>query len=141
MDYASLKQGSRLSEQTRLLDEELVHHYRTAVQDVSETIKDSEGANLVPPMAIAAISLQGSITELKIPDGTLHVGHEIEITKPVKFGEYITCISNIFSNSIRGNWRFLGIEHITTNNSGKRIMASKSTIMLPLGDQTDGGIV
>ena len=138
MDYASLSQGSKLCEQTCHLDEKFVLQYKTAVQDHSETIKDSDGSNLVSPMAIAAISLQGSITELKIPDGTLHVGHEIEINHPVKFGEHIKCTSNISSNNIRGNWRFLGIEHITTNHSGKRVMTSTSTIMLPSPDLSDG---
>ena len=135
LNYACLHQGATLCEQTCLLDEKLVAHYRTAVQDNSEAIKDPDGFNLVPPMAVAAISLQGAITGLKIPDGTLHVGHEIDVMQPVKLGETITCRSNISSNNVRGNWRFLGIEHISTNFLGNPVMTSKSTIMLPSVDK------
>ena len=135
LDYASLHQGTKLSEQTCLLNEELVARYRAAVQDNSEAIRDPDGSNLVPPMAVAAISLQDAITELKIPDGTLHVGHEIDVMQPVKLGETITCRSNVSSNNVRGNWRFLGIEHISTNFLGTPVMTSKSTIMLPSVDK------
>ena len=134
IDYASLCLGATLSEQTCVMDEELVGHYRAAVQDDSDTMRDAEGTSLVPPMAVAAISLQGAITELHIPGGTLHVGHEINIIQTVKYGDTITCKANISSNNVRGDWRFLGIEHTSTNSLGSHVMTSKSTIMLPLED-------
>ena len=77
--YADLEPGQEISRQTFVLDSELVSSYEAAVGD-NTRLNSDDGSALVPPMAIAAISLRGVIGDLGIPGGTVHAGQEIEFS-------------------------------------------------------------
>ena len=134
IDYAALAVGQEVSRQSYVLDKKSVALYMEAVQDNSsvDTPYESTGlANLAPPMSVAALSLRGVVTDLKIPGGTLHVGQEITYNKPVEVGEHLDCLAVLTSNNVRGDWRFMVVDLQVSDSTGEIVMGGKSTILLP----------
>ena len=83
-------------------------------------------------VALAALSLGGVISDLKIPGGTVHAGQELDFTKAVAVGETLACSASLAQNSVRGEWRFLVVNLKVNNSEGRSVMSGKSTIMLPV---------
>ena len=131
VNYSLLETGSTVSAQTYTLTQKEVDLYLDAVQDDSVRHLNSSGAELAPPMALAALSLRGVVIDLQIPGGTLHVGQEMEFKDPVRVGENLRCIASLASNNIRGYWRFMVVNLSVLRSSGDEVMEGKSTIMLP----------
>ena len=131
MDYGELEAGQEVSRHRYCLDTELVSDYVDAVQDKSALLNTEDGANLVPAMALAALSMRGVVEDLRIPGGTLHVGQEFEFSGAVMVGESVSCVAKLAQNSVRGDWRFLVVECQVANDSESEIMKGKSTIMIP----------
>ena len=130
VDYAQLVPGQQVSSHTYRLDQEMVSNYLEAVGDRSRPT-DGDGKPIVPPMAIAALSLRGIIEDLAIPGGTLHAGQELRFSGTVAPGESLACDGIVAQNSVRGEWRFLVVESRVYDDSGRGIMGGKSTIMIP----------
>ena len=131
VNYSLLETGSTVSEQKYTLTQKEVDLYLDAVQDDSVRHLNSSGAELAPPMALAALSLRGVVIDLQIPGGTLHVGQEMEFKDPVQVGENLRCIASLASNNVRGDWRFMVVNLSVLRSSGDEVMEGKSTIMLP----------
>ena len=130
-DYAELEPGQRISTRRYSLDAELVADYVDAVQDGSGPLRDRSGAELVPAMAVAALSIRGVVEDLRIPGGTLHVGQEFSFLGAARVGASLECEATLSQNSVRGDWRFLAVECRVADDDGARVMDGKSTIMIP----------
>ena len=131
MDYGQLEAGQVVSRHSYCLDSELVSDYVEAVQDDSGLILADSGAELVPAMAVAALSIRGVIEDLRIPGGTLHVGQEFEFSGAVSVGQTVDCVATLSQNSVRGEWRFLIVDCKVTGEDDAEVMQGKSTIMIP----------
>lgn len=133
IDYSSLKTGDVISQQRYLLDTDKVGRYMAAVADGSGPLLDpSDGQEVVPPMAIAALSLRGVVNDLKIPGGTLHAGQELEFVQPVKVGTSLECRATLVQNSVRGGWRIMVVRlSVEAPTSRGEVLTGKSTITLP----------
>ena len=103
-----------------------------AVQHQNELLEDDLGRELVPPMAVAALSIRGAVEDLRIPGGTLHAGQEIRFSRAVALGTRLNCVATLTQNSVRGDWRFLVVDCSVTDNDSE-VMTGKSTIMIPAG--------
>jgi hypothetical protein len=130
-DYGELEAGREISRHCYRIDHDMVADYVEAVQDRGERLSDESGRPLVPAMAVAALSIRGVVQDLRIPGGTLHVGQEFEFSGGVVVGSSLDCAAILTQNSIRGDWRFLGIECSVTDEEGSSVMTGKSTIMIP----------
>jgi acyl dehydratase len=139
-DYAELEPGQEISRHSYQVDEGIVADYVTAVQDENPALMDESGERLVPPMAVAALSIRGVVQDLRIPGGTLHAGQEFEFMSSVYIGRSLECVATLSQNSIRGDWRFLVIDCRVTDGERSDVMIGKSTIMVPagLGPREDG---
>ena len=133
LDHSTLVPGQRISEKVYVLDSETVTRYSDAVEARSGSLSGDDGRELVPPMAIAALSLRGVVTDLRIPGGTLHVGQELEFRSGVHLGTSLECNATLAQNSVRGGWRFLVVQLEVSDGQGGRVMDGKSTIVLPVG--------
>ena len=131
MDYGDMEVGREVSRHSYCLDSVLVSDYVEAVQDDSGLILDDSGAELVPAMAVAALSMRGVAEDLRIPGGTLHVGQEFEFSGAVELGDSVDCVATLAQNSVRGDWRFLVVDCRVTDGSDAQVMKGKSTIMIP----------
>ena len=128
MNYSQLKVGHKLSAHKYLLDAETVSSYVEAVGDGSSIYSDG---TMVPPTALAALSLKGIIDDLAIPGGTVHVAQELEFAAQVKVGQELTCRANLVQNAVRGQSRFLSVEAVVQDDKGRTVMIGKSTIIVP----------
>jgi hypothetical protein len=131
-DYAELEVGTRVSSKEYDLEPELVSDYVDAVQHENGLLKDNDGREMVPPMAVAALSIRGAVEDLRIPGGTLHAGQEIRFSRAVAVGTRLSCVATLTQNSVRGDWRFLVVDCSVTDDDSE-VMTGKSTIMIPAG--------
>ena len=132
IDYSTLAPGQEISNQVYDLDATVVSRYVGAVADESRLRDEHDGRELVPPMAVAALSLRGVVNDLAIPGGTLHAGQELEFKGPVAVGDALACRATLIQNSVRGEWRFMVVKLGVEDGQGREVMAGKSTIMLPV---------
>ena len=132
-DYADLDPGQEISKHSYQVDEGMVANYVSAVQDSNPALCDGESVRLIPPMAIAALSIRGVIQDLRIPGGTIHAGQEFEFKSAVAVGDSLECRATLVQNSVRGDWRFLVIDCSVTDDNDSDVMSGKSTIMIPAG--------
>ncbi len=128
MDYSALKAGDLISDRRCHLDADTVRSYVRAVDDRSPLASSGE---VVPPMALAALSVRGVVQDLGIPGGTLHLGQEVEFTDTVVVGETISCTAEMAQNSVRGGQRVLVIRLIVEAGDDRVVMKGKSTIAVP----------
>jgi len=131
IDYGDLTVGQKISDRTHLLDAELVSRYADAVEDRATLHSSVDGRPLVPPMAVAALSLRGVVQDLEIPGGTLHAGQELEFRGAVGVGTALDCSATLVQYSVRGEWRFLVVELEVVDSAGLVVMTGKSTIIVP----------
>ena len=132
IDYAELVPGQRVSRRSYVLDGEIIADYMAAVQDQSAMLDSNEGKQLVPHMSIAALTVGGVVQDLQIPGGSLHVGQELDFLRAVPLGETLVCEATLKQNSVRGGWRFMVLESEVQDSEGRRVMAGKSTVILPV---------
>ena len=128
MDYSALKAGDLISDRRCHLDADTIRSYVLAVDDRSPLASSGE---VVPPMALAALSVRGVVQDLDIPGGTLHLGQEVEFTDTVVVGETISCTAEMAQNSVRGGQRVLVIRLIVEAGDDRVVMKGKSTIAVP----------
>ena len=131
-DYGELKPGTQVSSKVYELEPALVSDYVDAVQHQNGLLEDAQGRKLVPPMAVAALSIRGAVEDLRIPGGTLHAGQEIRFSRAVAVGTQLNCVATLAQNSVRGDWRFLIVDCRVTDDDSE-VMTGKSTIMIPVG--------
>ena len=130
-DYDELEAGQEISRRWYMIGHDLVAEYVRAVQDRSEPQTDGRGQQLVPAMAVAALSIRGVVQDLGIPGGTLHVGQEFHFSGGVAVGASLDCAATVSQNSVRGEWRFLAVDCHVKDDHGESVMRGKSTIMIP----------
>jgi acyl dehydratase len=130
IDYSKLETGQQLSSQSLTLDAKAVGDYVTAVSDASNPAT-GDGTPLVPPMAIAALTLSAVINTLQIPGGTIHASQELGFGASVPVGDTLQCTATLAQNTVRRSWRFLVVNMEATSETGSAVMEGKSTIMLP----------
>ena len=133
MEYGELEAGQIVSRHSYCLDPTLVSDYVDAVQDDSGPLLDAGGLELVPAMAVAALSMRGVVEDLRIPGGTLHAGQEFEFSGAVAVGDSVDCVATLAQNSVRGDWRFLVVDCKVFRENDAEVMKGKSTIMIPAG--------
>ena len=132
VNYAELTPGQEISSRTVVLDAATVSRYVEAVEDSSAGPASEIGSGPTPPMAIAALTLRGVLTDLAIPGGTVHAGQELEFKAVVRVGETLACRATLAQNSVRGDWRFMVVRVQAKDSTGRVVMEGKSTIMVPV---------
>ena len=133
VDYSALEPGQTISKRTYRLDDETVCDYLAAVGDSSPLQRKADGRGLVPPMALAALSLRGVVQDLDMPGGIIHVGQELEFMGSVTLRSRLNCQATLLQNSVRGDWRFIVVGlNVDDIDGRKSVMAGKTTITLPV---------
>ena len=130
-DYAALAVGDTISDRTFDLEMDAIAKYVAAVRDESGTFDRSEDSPVVPPMAVAAFALRGVLEDLGIPHGTLHIGQEMTFSGTVLVGGTLRCMAKIVQNSVRMDFRFIGVGMDVHSAGNDQVMTAKSTIMVP----------
>ena len=114
------------------MEADAVTRYVEAVGDESGVFDSANKDAVVPPMAVAALTLGGVVNDLAIPGGTLHTSQELEFKGAVQVGETLKCIATVVQNSVRAGRRFLVVRLEVGDSGGRQVMSGRSTITLPV---------
>jgi hypothetical protein len=96
-------------------------------------IGDGSGySDCVPPLAPVALALASLQEWVFLPDGTLHVGQEVEHNSPISAGQELTLAARIAQRSERQGFVISVIE-MEVIASGASAIRARATIMAPGG--------
>jgi hypothetical protein len=124
---AALPRGHEFPSASFTLSAEWVDAYIDAVGDGA--IRDA-GPGLVPPMAVAALSIRALIEASPLPPGALHAGQELAFHRAAKIGEELTVAARIVSRGERAGWVLLSID-LSVLSGGEPIMTGRATVTFP----------
>jgi len=124
----TLAKGHELPPSAFELTPEWVSEYVAAVED--EAIGPL-GADLVPPMAVAALAVRALLERAALPAGAVHIGQEIEFRRAVRAGEKLTASARILSRGERQGWLLMGIE-LRVDGEGGPVMEGRATLTMPV---------
>jgi hypothetical protein len=127
---AALPKGHEFPPTTFTLSPEWVDAYIDAVGDAA--IRDA-GPGLVPPMAVAALSIRALIEASPLPPGTLHAGQELAFHRAVRIGEELTVAARIISRGERTGWVLMSVD-LSVSSSGEPVMTGRATVTFPVSE-------
>ncbi len=125
---AALPRGHEFPPTTFTLSPEWVVAYIDAVGDAA--IWDA-GSALVPPMAVAALSIRAMIEASPLPPGTLHAGQELAFHRAVSIGEELTVAASIASRGERVGWVLMSVD-LAVSAAGAQVMTGRATVTFPV---------
>jgi acyl dehydratase len=124
---AALPKGHEFPPTSFTLYPEWVDAYIAAVGDAA--IRDA-GPGLVPPMAVAALSIRALIEASPLPPGTLHAGQELAFHRAVSVGEELSVAARIVSRGERAGWVLLSVD-FSVSSADELVMTGRATVTFP----------
>jgi len=106
----------------------------SAISKYLEAIDEQGGGLLpgfVPPMFIAARSLEVLSGLISLLAGAIHTSQELEFLKLVPVGATIECHGGVVQKLQRGRLRLLVIGLSAFNQDKEQVLAGKATLVLP----------
>jgi len=106
----------------------------SAISKYLEAIDEQGGGLLpgfVPPMFIAARSLEVLSGLTRLLAGAIHTSQEVEFLKLVPVGTTISCHGRVIQNLRRGKLHLLVIEIGVFNQDKEKVLTGKTTLVLP----------
>jgi acyl dehydratase len=125
---ATLPKGHEFPPTMFTLSTEWVDVYVHAVGDAA--IRDA-GPGLVPPMAVAALSVRAMLESAPLPPGTLHAGQELAFHRAVGIGEQLTVGARVVSRGERAGWVLLSVD-FNVSSAGEDVMSGRATVTFPM---------
>ena len=114
------------------LSPEWVGEYVAAVEDGAI---GGLGEGIVPPMAVAALSVRALLQEASLPPGSVHAAQELRFHRIVRTGERLGARADVVSRGERAGWVLMGIELTVEDASGEPMMTGRATLSFPVGDE------
>ena len=111
-----------------ILTEEAAQDYLRAVEDDSSIYSE---LGVVPSTAIAAHVLQGLLSGLGLPAGTIHASQELECERPGKVGEPLRCQVKLSRPIRRGGWTYIAASFSVVDREDKGILKGRTTVLVP----------
>lgn len=125
--FEQLAVGYELSPVSYELSESAISKYLEAVAKQ----RGYPSSDFVPPMFIAARSLEVLSGLTRLLAGAIHTSQEFEFLKLVPVGTTISCHGRVVQKLQRGRLRLLVIELSTFNQDKEQVLAGKTTLVLP----------
>ncbi len=136
---SDLPRGHQFPPTSFSLSAEDVSRYLDAVEDANPLYADRQ---LAPPLAVAALALGSLLEQVRLADGTLHTGQEMEARAPVSFGAALTLAGRIAQRSERAGMIISVLEfEVTRSGSDTVAVAGRTTVMAPADTSTSGATV
>ncbi len=106
------------------------------VRDYTEAVEDSAIArlagDLVPPMAVAALSIRALLDSAALPAGAIHLGQELAFQRPVRAGERLLVDARVSSRGERQGWVLMGVDLSARGADGTTAMTGRATLTFPI---------
>lgn len=128
IDFQALSVGRTTASVSYHLTKEAVSEYIEAVADGSPLYQDTD---LVPPTALAALSVRTLLVSLGLPPGTVHASQDLGFKGVARTGQRITCGGRVVQNQLRGKSRFLAVEANVSGEDGEMLLWGRSLVILP----------
>ncbi len=128
VEYSQLEVGYEFPPAHYQLDASTVSAY---LQAVEETHQLFQGSALVPPMAVAALTMASLSEHLTFPAGAIHVSQDFEFTDTVTTGDTLTSHASVARKQDRGKLHLLAIDLNVNNLEGKTVLTGKTSFVLP----------
>lgn len=109
------------------LTEGLVGGYTEAVEDAAIAAH----FGVVPPMALAALSVRALLESADLPEGAVHVAQELAFKRAVNTRDSVSARAKIVSRGERAGWVLLGIDLAVDDSQGHLVMSGRATITFP----------
>jgi hypothetical protein len=131
VDVKELIPGRELPSSRFVLDPKTVKAYRDAVGDTSAVFQ--EASPIVPPSAVAALSLRHLLDVLGLPPGTLHTGQELSFHRIALVDQEMSCLAKVAQAAQRKGWLTLVIEFETSSADGTCVTGRSTLFLIPEG--------
>ena len=131
-----LETGYEFPQSTFKLDTDTINSYMKAVDDNSFPYQEM---NIVPPMAIAAITMGILSEEINLPSGTVHVSQEFVFSDVANFNDTLTVGAKIIRNLSRGKFHMLDIALTIQSHDNRTVLTGKTSFILPTQDNDNKG--
>ncbi len=127
--YQDLREGQEFPPAAFQVDPLTVADYLKAVEENNSLY---ENTGLVPPMAVAALSLKALINAISMPPGTVHVSQEFEFMANVRTGDALTGHAIVSRVQERGKLHLINVDTSVLNQESKPVLRGKTGFILPL---------
>jgi len=119
------------------LDGETVARYLAATGDDNDIYWRNGAPHIVPPLAVAALSLRGMAENLALEPGALHTGQELTFRRPITVGERLTTQARVGGSSKRRGMTVLAIDITVVDDMGEEALSGRMNLLVP-GEGVDG---
>ncbi len=106
------------------------------VREYAEAVEDGAiaglGRDMVPPMAVAALSIRALLDSAGLPTGAVHLGQEVAFFRPVGMGERLSAAGRIASRGERQGWVIMRIDLKVEDEARALVMTGRTTVTMPL---------
>ncbi len=99
--------------------------------------RDTDGVELVPPSALASLSLAALLRHTALPDGSLHISQEIRIERAIHVDSHAICTAVVSTISNKVGLTFVSLDFSVAGfgsherDSGEILATGSSTVMFP----------
>ncbi len=128
-EYQDLKEGQEFPPAAFQVDATTVADYLKAVAEDNGLY---ENTGLVPPMAVAALSLKALISAISMPPGTIHVSQDFEFLATVKTEDSLTSHARVGRVQERGKLHLITVDTSVLNQANKPVLLGKTGFILPV---------
>jgi len=128
INYANVEPGYIISSASYTFSPADVEAYLAATEDTGDLYRE---ASVIPPMAVAALSMGAISDSISFPDGAVHVSQQMEFCGAVVAGQSVVCISRVLARRKRGPFNMLTLGIDVENKDGAIVYGGKTSVLLP----------
>ncbi len=129
LNLEALSKGHEFPSVAFHLSSQWVREYAEAVEDGAIA---GLGRDMVPPMAVAALSIRALLDSARLPTGAIHLGQEVAFFRPVGMGERLSAAGRIASRGERQGWVIMRIDLKVEDEALALVMTGRTTVTMPL---------
>ncbi|HET9476896.1 MAG TPA: hypothetical protein VFP63_05340 [Dehalococcoidia bacterium] len=127
---ASVHKGHEFPTVEFELSRDWVSTYIAAVEDGAIA---SLGADAVPPMGVAALSIRALLEGAGLPAGAIHVGQELAFCRAARVGDRLAVTASVASRGERAGWVLMGVDMSVASAAGE-VMSGRAVVTFPTGE-------
>ncbi len=126
----TLPKGHQLPASSFAVSPEWVRDYIEATEDEATP---ALGLGLVPPMALAALTIRALLQSAALPAGALHAGQELAFLRPVRVGERLSASAAVAGRGERRGWLLMTVDLSVRDERGDPVMTGRARVTMPAG--------
>jgi hypothetical protein len=110
------------------LDKSTVQAYLAAVEETSDLYQNTD---LVPPTAVAALSMAALAEGTQFPPGCIHTSQKLNFKHSTHIGDIIQCHSRISQSKKRAGMHFITITFYVEDQNKQELLNGETVFIAP----------